>query len=755
MSRWSDGIFLGSGGSRPPLLAFTSAEEFVKRHEEATLAEFHVEAQVVEEFNNKKYWFQAWVITAPTATSPHQSFVLRVDASKHAKLMPAIGQSCMLGFAANNLEEPTWFYCRRGPEVMTMNDSWDKFMELIVNIPKDEANRLKQYLKPLLGDASWKAEAKQLRHKQHNPIAVRLRFEASASTMKGELRALNRLMNGNASQKGKDAFAYLLNFRNPRRIVDFGEIFPHMVDLKEISDPDVRRRLEESLAGFDEDQEKAYKGLRALPAATYFVPGGPGAGKTWWTLTMTALAQAGARSCRALYLLDINSAADDAADRMQGIYQTTGVNKAAVRLTGWPSGRPVEEEVLENSTVDQAQVAFGTRLECADFTEGFIRERNTHGAREETKAPNLDQAAWDLYNQYPEQYNDVTFALWRLFNNTSQEKNRATDLEYLRTTLLRLYQQVIASADFIATTPIQALRLFGVFRPDLVIFDECAHARESNTMISVAYFEPKAWLFVGDHRQTEPYTAGQDHQFVQQLRVSTMERADANGAANNQLLVNHRAYGGLERMASSIFYGGAMRSDKSGDELFPPSVCHLRNWLKSLTTGKRVSGTLRTPRLIVDFGRADTKPDGTSTWNPTHFEFVMDQVEALMMDPQFLDVGGKRKGNVIILSPYKAAVNKYLGAVNQLKGKKLKQRVLVRTVDTAQGQEADVVFLDMVNKYATTHTENPKRLCVATTRARQAEIIVMSKEMKNSRDGRLASKIWSACEKGNGQIVHM
>lgn len=52
-------------------------------------------------------------------------------------------------------------------------------------------------------------------------------------------------------------------------------------------------------------------------------------------------------------------------------------------------------------------------------------------------------------------------------------------------------------------------------------------------------------------------------------------------------------------------------------------------------------------------------------------------------------------------------------------------RCEARTIDTCQGGEADIVFLDMVRSDATDFTDDPNRLNVAITRARQGEIIMM------------------------------
>ena len=68
-------------------------------------------------------------------------------------------------------------------------------------------------------------------------------------------------------------------------------------------------------------------------------------------------------------------------------------------------------------------------------------------------------------------------------------------------------------------------------------------------------------------------------------------------------------------------------------------------------------------------------------------------------------------------------------------------------MDTAQGQEADVVFIDMVRKYGTEHMDDAERLCV--------EVIFMAssavKERKDGKEGKTLANlaaIWEKCESG-------
>lgn len=145
---------------------------------------------------------------------------------------------------------------------------------------------------------------------------------------------------------------------------------------------------------------------------------------------------------------------------------------------------------------------------------------------------------------------------------------------------------------------------------------------------------------------------------------------------------------------------------------------------------------------------------GTSFWNPAHHNFVIQQVTHLLGDKDFTtpppDKGDSTTralpGSILVLSPYKAAIDRYRAAVNKLFLHEARTRVRVLTVDTAQGQEADVVFIDLVKNRATAHVENPKRLCVALTRARQAELIMMPAGMADNKQN--LWRIWNRCMGG-------
>lgn len=233
-----------------------------------------------------------------------------------------------------------------------------------------------------------------------------------------------------------------------------------------------------------------------------------------------------------------------------------------------------------------------------------------------------------------------------------------------------------------------------------------------------------------DHRQTRPFVASDDvrsNPWAPQMLVSMMERADHAGAISHSLLINHRAYGGLQQLASTMFYNGKMVSGYKENETTPPNVQYLQKYLERFLP---VGQSCHEPRLIVyDAKNAETKI-GTSWFNPSHIEWVMNRVQELLPDSKFQQVGKRERGTILIISPYKESYHRYKKAIKALPPQwqarlNVEGRCEARTIDTVQGGEADFVFLDMVRSVATDFTDDPNRLNVALTRARQAEIVLM------------------------------
>lgn len=498
-------------------------------------------------------------------------------------------------------------------------------------------------------------------------------------------------------------------------------------------------------------------------------------------------------SNKVLYLIDINQPLNDSANKMARLYGELGLTKrcsidgsraprVAIRMHCWSyektsasrnrlqaeweelnhrmdyCGRPEAHQQRSsaqqagNSTAAanddsskgpleryNAKIDKSQMLPLHRFASSFRKAEHSFKTRptqrDDCIAPSLDDAAWAMYQRFKDtKYVRLSTIRRRM------DLVRSTDLELLENSELEtLYRDTLLDADIVFTTPVSASKFSSsMFSPALVIFDEAPHARELSTLIALAHFNPAAWIFSGDVRQTKPFVRSFGsipcrNEHSGQLRVSMMERAYQKNPDSPSLNINHRARGNLQQLASELFYRAkmvpAIHPQQPG--AIPPSTAHLRN--KYIMPMKRNEGN-QVSRLLVrlkDPGPV-TQVDHRSWWHPGHQRWVMDLVLRLLKDSEFRQTNGVGHGTILIMAFYKQAFIQYRKAIRELKARhpKFKDRVVeARTVDTAQGHEADVTILDFVRQSATTHLENPNRLCVALTRARQAEFILMHKDM--------------------------
>lgn len=560
-----------------------------------------------------------------------------------------------------------------------------------------------------------------------------IQWDTSSATFDAELAALRYLVeekrteSRGPSRKSVMAFKMIQDFHGSEKsFFDLHTVFPQLVNPTHPSHR-VPSGLQEKFRAFDADHLAAYYGLRKIPNGLYFVNGCPGAGKTEWNMVVAALIQCNKRRnmkrkhSPILFLVDINKTVDDAADRYFKLCKAVGLKLRIIRMHGWPyEMRNSQKLHIVDNSEDQA-----------DFTKSFLMTMNLIGLlRNPDKAPTLDEAAWDYFESHKgnERFAPLAEILGRM---RSGEVLTNADWKVLRKRVSLLYRVVLAQADFIATTPVATYGSFPkFFKPDVIFMDEAPHARELTTLIPIAYFTPIAWIFSGDVKQTQPFVKGGDardmtrkglkaNPFAQQLRFSTMARAATVGALNAQLLVNKRAYANLHRLPSLMFYDGQM---SSGHEArYPPSASYLKGYLERLGNVEDLAEN----RVIVQLHASCEQTQRSSFWNPVHHRWILEQAEALLRDDQFVSITEPdTPGTIMIQTPYSTAVRQYDTQVKQWP-ERWRNRVQVLTVDKAQGNQADVVLLDMVRTTKVGFMDSPHRLNVAITRARQAEIVVM------------------------------
>ncbi|OAA60413.1 tRNA-splicing endonuclease positive effector [Niveomyces insectorum RCEF 264] len=566
-------------------------------------------------------------------------------------------------------------------------------------------------------------------------------------------------------QKQVAAFKYLIDFGHPELSVDMFEIYPHMRE-PDRAGSGIPQAILKKYRRMNEHQKQAYRGLLTnLPCGLGFLPGGPGSGKTDWVMTVVGLMQS-TTDAKVLYLLDINDPLDDATAKYIKLMKQADLPKRAIRMRNFgtelrKSVRVGAQQKNKNAPGDHGRFVFrvdNSDEPDVDFSKDFLRLYAAHASsgtvpppttkRQQHVIPTLDEAAWDHFEQHKDHFPKLVDLLETC--NDSAAESRA-----LRFQIYQLYKTVLHLADFVATTPCVAGTVFHrMFVPDLVVFDEAAHARELSTLIAVANFCPTVgWLFIGDHRQTQPTVKSNNtNPHGKQLATSAMERAYLAGVLQHQLLINHRAFGRLERLPSKLIYESKMVSGIALADRFPLGAKFVRRFFEGLS-GQACS----VPRLVVHLPQVGRPVQiGTSWFHPQHTEWTMQTVLKLVQSKHFRSAENPgNAGTILLLAPYKAAVTRYQAAIEALATAhphdRIRQRVEARTWDSAQGHEADVVGIDYVREHPTDFMDGMYRFNVGLTRARQGEWHLMHPHLPIShgfRQTKYLRKLYRACAEG-------
>lgn len=767
---------------KPPIYSFTEAE-FVRRHGRGTRKEFLFEAWEIEKINSGDYKYEGWLI----AVDKTGSCLIFVRPGKYDSKIPKEGEKCTMSLYKVRRTAPhktEYLGCERSLEVERVDnlcrawgikdEFWEKCMAFHVRIP----SRNFKWIGPVLGEKSKNPVGSfpDIARLDGSKFGASFKLRVSSTTVNMEIGAMDTLLAAHANKtQGQErqaaAFSYLMNFQQSSYVSLFN-LFPQLPkDPHNPAGSSLPPKLIERLQRLDSNQVAAWtSNLAKCPDRICFVPGGPGAGKTFWNLTLAASLQT-----KVLYLLDINRPLTDVANKMlrlcKEMYGESMKPWSVIRLFYWgfekrsvSLGRleaMIKElshrEKLASKTKEEREVhssepgplkeydtmkekqksdkvdlqGFSTSFEGALRLSSFASLATKKGGMDgECQAPTIDDAAAAYYMAHKDtRYGQIV----RMLLCTSNDRNDLRDLEdHL---VGRVYRDVLAEASFIATTPVTAGKISKImYDAKVVIFDEAPHARELSIMIPIAKFTPEVWILTGDPRQTKPYVGSLGNrpninEYVEQLRVSTMERACLKQPNMPALLVNHRAKAGLEGLASDLFYNSTMvpAVDPSLPGAIPSTTLHLiRKYIMPLKRGKGPE----VPRLLVvlDTDERATKIQ-TSFYHPAHQDFTMRLIRKLVRDKEFLQTNGRDRGTILVMSHYSRAFIEYGKAIRDLARTNKDCLVEARTIDTSQGHEADFVILDFVNDKSTKHLEDPNRLCVGLTRARQAEILIMTEGM--------------------------
>lgn len=331
----------------------------------------------------------------------------------------------------------------------------------------------------------------------------------------------------------------------------------------------------------------------------------------------------------------------------------------------------------------------------------------------------------------------------------------------------------------------------------LVVLDEAAQCTEPALVCALVAARAEQLVMVGDTKQLPPTVASSSKTLRESLGISPMERLEKSGLVEQTVLrTQYRMVQALLDHPSKYFYDGLVKS--AGELPAPTKVTKDQNSILEVFT-PREEGPRQVvaptpagfvwpnpllPLAFVSVGGADAEVLHDSTMglagrsNPTEAKL------ATQIVADILEKGELTASQICVLTPYSkqvTVIRSTLGQESLLRRhryqnshpKNLKDRsicdsnavltsskamdtirsisdVRVGTIDSFQGQETEVVIFSAVRSNSMSELgflRDPRRLCVALTRARRGLVILGdSKVLKSCRHWR---SLIESCENRN------
>lgn len=330
------------------------------------------------------------------------------------------------------------------------------------------------------------------------------------------------------------------------------------------------------------------------------------------------------------------------------------------------------------------------------------------------------------------------------------------------TDLLMIMTLLKAHAIFTTTSMAAKQAVYKKCNPTLGIVDEAGRQEEIKSLPFFCRYKLDLLIFSGDGHQmrptcetvsTTPYvskTTELQNPFGQQLILPGIVRWAQAGHPTSMLREYHRGHGGLQNWSNEQFYQGkgidftGMHIDQNGtiNKHVPRLARAARGYLQVLQSDCKsgASKEIRVNRLIINVEntRIAKQSQFVSCTSPDQCAAALDQCDYILRNPNFDGAG------IAILCMYSGEV----ASVHLEKNKRARERHLkkngkvvdcsrikyIRTVDGAQGSEADIVITLYSRDRGFGFTGEKHRLNVAASRAKYLDILVMDEYgMRNGR----------------------
>jgi regulator of nonsense transcripts 1 len=249
----------------------------------------------------------------------------------------------------------------------------------------------------------------------------------------------------------------------------------------------------------------------------------------------------------------------------------------------------------------------------------------------------------------------------------------------------------------------------------MLVLDEAAQTTEPALICALAAAKAEQVVMVGDTRQLPPTITLMDLRDT--LGVSPMARLEKAGVGLFTLQTQYRMPPSLLEHPSKYFYKGVVGCAEQIKEYPPPRGFP---WPSSL------------PLAFINIGEggAEVAHNFGGRSNPSEVTLIAELVSKVL-DANEIDASG-----IAIISPYAKQVQRIRMELASRRGYHPKAHLVrVGTVDSFQGQETDLVLISTVRSNPLQELgflRDPRRLCVAITRARRGLIIVGDRSVLQS-----------------------
>lgn len=467
-----------------------------------------------------------------------------------------------------------------------------------------------------------------------------------------------------------------------------------------------RARLDQMLSMLNATQQEAFNQSHQTQSPALVVQGPPGTGKTYG-LAVLALSYSLVRHQKCLICTPSNNAGNAIAERVMTVWakENTRLGLGHLRIVRWLT-----------PTAEHCVMTTGRAVGVPESMASI------------SMASHIRAHAMSLAERH---HGDEWLRLCQRLGSLNQqdfERFKTLTAEYERYCLDRMHIVVTTCDNSWTLSPER-------FQPDIIILDECSQATEAAALLPVAQFHERLEqvIFAGDDQQLQPFVLStpDENEFEPQLRKSWFERARLSAVVPCVTLgLQYRMRPEISRLIIERFYQNKLQNDASTLQDRPAYRAYMQiaremnlNGVEWADSEWPISNVLMVD--MPDGTRTLSKTDGAgSRFNNAHLAIVRDICLALLAPNS--ELYGPQ---ITVMTPYAAQRVRHIRAMSEatrLNGEM--GRVRISTVDKFQGDEADIVVLDLVVRSnlgdGLGFMRDKHRLNVAISRAREALIVI-------------------------------